>query len=127
MARNRQSAKKAGTAFETLIANALREALGDNTIQRAPRWGAADKGDLVNVKIDGHDLVIEAKDVARLDLPEWTRQAQTEQANAQALAGLVIHKRRGTTDPMEQWVSCTVKELVALLTKVPVQAQERDK
>ena len=119
MSRNRQSAKKAGTAFETLIANGLREALGDNTIQRAPNWGALDKGDIVNVKIDGLPIVIQTKDVARLSLPAWTSDAKVQAVRANALAGLVVHKRRGTTDPMRQWVTCTVAELVALLTREP--------
>ncbi|MDM2418375.1 Uncharacterised protein [Mycobacteroides abscessus subsp. massiliense] len=122
MSRNRKSAKAAGAAFETLIANGLREALGDPNIQRAPRWGAKDKGDIINVRIDGHDLVIQTKDVARLDLPGGTGDAKVQAVNANALAGLFIHKRKGTTDPMKQWVSCTVAELVALITKVAVHA-----
>jgi len=120
VARNRQSAKKAGTAFESLIAKGLREALGDNTIERAPRWGSVDKGDIINVTIDTHPIVIQAKDVARLALPSWTEQARVQAANARALVGLVVHKRVGTTDPMKQWVSCTVEDLVALITKTPV-------
>jgi hypothetical protein len=28
----------------------------------------------------------------------------------------VIHKRRGVSDPMRQWVSMTVVDLVAILT-----------
>ena len=120
MARNRQSAKKAGTAFESLIAKGLREALQDNTIERAPRWGSVDKGDIINVSIDGHPIVIQAKDVARQALPLWTEQARLQAANAQALVGLVVHKRVGTTNPMEQWVSCTLGDLVALITKKPI-------
>lgn len=116
MARNRRSAKQAGTAFENLIASGLRDALGDKTIQRAPRWGSCDKGDIVNLRFHGQDLVIQAKDVARLDLPAWTDAAKVQAVRASALAGLVVHKRRGTTDPMRQWVTCTVAELVALIT-----------
>lgn len=121
MARNRQSAKKAGTAFETLIATALRDALGDNTISRAPRWGAVDKGDIINVRLDNSPIVIQAKNVARLALPEWVSEAKVQAVNTPgALAGLVVHKRYGTQDPMKQWVTFTLEELVALLTKVPV-------
>lgn len=116
MTRNRQSAKKAGTAFENLIADCLRDRLRDSTIQRAPRWGAVDKGDIVNVRIGGRPIVIQTKDVARLDLPGWTTAAKVQAVRADALAGVVVHKRRGTTDPMQQWVSCTVAELVALIT-----------
>jgi hypothetical protein len=120
MPRNRQSAKKAGTAFETLIAKGLREALGDNAIERAPRWGSVDKGDIINVTIDGHPIVIQAKDVARLALPSWTEQARVQAANARAVCGVVVHKRVGTTDPMKQWVSCTLEDFVALISKTPV-------
>ncbi|WP_099021234.1 hypothetical protein [Mycolicibacterium palauense] len=120
MARKPKSARQAGSAFESLIAKGLREALGDPNIQRAPRWGAKDKGDIVNVRIDGHDLVIQTKDVARLDLPDGTGDAKKQAVNAGALAGIFIHKRKGTTDPMKQWVSMTVAELVALIKKVPV-------
>jgi hypothetical protein len=120
LSRNRKSAKKAGADFEGLIAKGLREALGDPNIQRAPRWGSKDKGDIVNVRIDNHDIVIQTKDVAKLDLPGGTGDAKVQALNAGALCGLFIHKRRGTTDPMRQWVSCTVAELVALITKVPV-------
>lgn len=116
MTRNRRSAKKAGTAFENLVVNGLREALRDNSIHRAPPWGSIDKGDVVNVRIGGKPIVIQAKDVARLDLPAWTDAAKVQAVNADALAGIVIHKRRGTTDPMRQWVTCTVAELVALIT-----------
>lgn len=117
MTRNRSSAKKAGTDFENLIADGLAEALGDRNIRRAPRWGSKDKGDIVNVRIDGHDLVIQTKCVARMALPSWVSQAKVQSVNADALCGIVIHKRYGTRNPMDQWVSCTVRELVALLTK----------
>lgn len=120
MSRTRASAKKAGADFEGLIAKGLRDALGDPNIQRAPRWGAVDKGDIVNVRIDGHDIVIQAKDLARLDLAGGTGAARVQAVNANALAGVFVHKRRGTTDPMRQWVTMTVAELVALITKVPV-------
>lgn len=117
MTRNRQSAKKAGTDFENLIADGLAEALGDRNIRRAPRWGSKDKGDIVNVRIDGHDLVIQTKCVARMSLPSAVAQAKVQAQNANALCGLVIHKRVGTRNPMDQWVSCTVGDLVALISK----------
>jgi hypothetical protein len=124
MPRNRRSAKKAGTDFENLVVNGLREALGDNNIQRAPRWGSKDKGDVVNLRVHGKDLVIEAKDVARLELPAWTNEAKLESANANAVAGIVIHKRRGTRNPLEQWVTMTLAELVALLTNCATSDKE---
>ncbi|ASR75925.1 holliday junction resolvase [Mycobacterium phage Aziz] len=123
MSRTRKSAKAAGSTFERQIADCLRDALCDPNIQRAPLWGAVDKGDIVNVRIDGHDLVIQTKNVTKLDLPKGVGDAKVQAVNAEALAGLFIHKRHGKGDPMDQWVSCTVAELVALITKVPVHAR----
>lgn len=120
MSRNRKSAKAAGARFNRLIVDGLRNALQDPNIQVAPSWGSLDKGDVVNFRIDGHDIVIETKDVTTLSLPEGVTEAKVEAKNAGALAGFFVHKRRGKSDPMDQWVSCTLAELVALATKVPV-------
>jgi hypothetical protein len=116
MTRSRASAKAAGSRFERLIADGLAEALDDDRIDRRVKHGSKDRGDVGGVRIHGQRLVIEAKDCARMDLPGWTREAEVERGNDDALAGVVIHKRRGTTDPMDQWVTCTVRELVALIT-----------
>jgi len=35
------------------------------------------------------------------------------------LVGLVIHKRRGRGDPLDQYVTTTLRDLVALLTREP--------
>lgn len=120
LSRNRSSAKAAGAKFNRLIVDGLREALQDPNIQVAPSWGSVDKGDVVNFRIGGQDIVIETKDVTTLSLPEGVGEAKVEAKNAGALAGFFVHKRKGTTDPMKQWVSCTLAELVALATKIPV-------
>ena len=49
-------------------------------------------------------------------LAEWVNEAQTEAGNDDALAGVVWHKRRGTTDPGDWYVTMTGADLVALLT-----------
>ena len=116
MTRNRKSARNAGTTFERLIANGLASALDDDRIDRRPKTGSKDRGDIGGVRIHAQRLVIECKDVATLALPQWTREAQLEAGNDGALAGVVISKRRGTRDPMEQWVHMTVADLVALIT-----------
>ena len=43
-------------------------------------------------------------------------EAHTEAGNDGALCGVVIAKRRGTTDPGAQYVLMTVNDLIALLT-----------
>ena len=115
MTRNRASAKAAGSRFERQIADAL-AAHVDKRIDRAPRRGARDQGDVGNVyDTRGHAYVLECKNVLRLDLPAWTREAYAEGVNAGALVGVVVHKRHGVSDPMAQWVSMTVADLVAIL------------
>lgn len=115
MTRNRRSAKAAGTRFERLVADYLAEELDDDRIDRAPKAGAKDKGDIANVRMGSHKVVIECKDVARMDLPKWTREAQVEAENAEALTGIVVHKRRGVTNPAQQWATMTLGALARLL------------
>lgn len=117
MARNRNSAKQAGARFERSIADYLRDNL-DDRIDRKVRTGARDTGDIANVR-DSHNrrIVIETKDYGgKLNLPQWTKEAHTEADNDDAHVGLVIAKRRGTTNPADQWVAMTVNDLIQLLT-----------
>lgn len=117
MARNRNSAKQAGARFERIIADFLRDNLDDH-IDRRIKTGAKDCGDIANVR-DSHNrrIVIEAKDYGgKLNLPQWTKEAHQEAENDGAHVGLVIAKRRGTTDPADQWVAMTVNDLIQLLT-----------
>ncbi|AGZ51096.1 hypothetical protein PJK45_17890 [Mycobacterium kansasii] len=116
MSRTRRSARAAGTRFESAIAAALSEALADDRVERRARNGSRDRGDISGVRLHGQRVVLEVKDCARLDLPGWIREAQFEAGNDDALVGLVVHKRRGVSDPMAQWVTCTVADLVAILT-----------
>ena len=118
--RNRQSAKSAGSRFERSIADALAAALDDDRIERRAKTGARDRGDIAGVRLHGQRVVIECKDTSTLRLPEWTAEARVEAGNDDALVGLVVHKRRGTADPMRQWVTCTVSDLVAVLTGTAV-------
>ena len=116
MTRSRRSAKQAGTRFETCVAAALAAALDDDRIERRSHNGAKDRGDISGIRLHGQRVVIECKDTATLRLPEWTAEAQLEAGNDDALVGLVVHKRRGVSDPARQWVTCTVADLVAILT-----------
>lgn len=115
MTRNRKSAKAAGARFERQIADYLRDALDAPHIDRQVKVGRRDLGDIRGVQINGKPLAIECKDVATLALPQWTREAQQEALNLGAVAGLVIAKRRGTTDPGQQWVACTLDDLIRII------------
>lgn len=116
MTRNRASAKAAGTRTERAVADYLAQQLQDDRIDRMPRHGGRDRGDIAGLRHHGQRLVIEVKDCAKQTLPEWVRQAHIEAGNDDALTGLVIAKRRGTTNPGQWWVHCTVDDLLALLT-----------
>lgn len=116
MARNRASAKAAGAKFERMIADGLAVALQDTRIDRKVKTGTKDKGDIANVRHGEHKLVIECKDRGgQFFAAEWVGEAEAERINDDALAGIVIAKRKGVTDPMRQWCLMEVSELVALI------------
>lgn len=117
MPRNRASAKAAGAKFERQMADGLSVAMEDTRIDRKVKTGAKDKGDIANLRhSNGDRIVVECKDYGgQLILAQWIGEAEVERINDEALAGIVIAKRRGVTDPMQQYVVCTVSEFVALL------------
>ena len=120
MTRNRQSAKKAGSSFERLVADYLRAQLDDDRIDRRVKHGANDRGDIGGVRtIRGGRVVIEAKNVSRDNLPLWIRQAEVERGNDDAAIGVVVHKRHGSAKPADQYVSMTLEMFARLLEGGP--------
>lgn len=117
MPRNRASAKKAGTAFETSIATYLAEELDSDYIERRRLSGVNDRGDITGVRdARGQRLVLELKDYGgRITPGPWVEEAHIEMGNDSAVAGVVVAKRRGTTNPGAQYVLMTVNDLVALI------------
>lgn len=116
MARNRTSAKKAGSRCERAVADYLAAALDDDRIDKRVKCGAKDRGDIGGLRVHGQRLVIECKDCAKTELPAWVAEAHTEAGHDDALVGVVVAKRRGTTDPGRWWVHMTLDDLLALLT-----------
>jgi hypothetical protein len=112
--RTRGSAKAAGTRAETAVARYLAEHV-DDRIERRTKTGAKDRGDISGLRVRSQRVVVEVKDVTRLALAEWVNEAQTEAGNDDAMVGLVIHKRRGTTNVGEWYVTTTVADLVRLI------------
>lgn len=115
MGRNLRSAKAAGARFERLIADYLDDRLYGLSIDRQVRTGVRDSGDIAGVHLGGRRIAIECKNVTRMDLPKWTREAHTEAGNIGAAAGLVVHKRHGNGKPEDQWVTMTVTDLVTII------------
>jgi hypothetical protein len=114
--RSRASAKKAGTAFETLVADYL-AATVDDRVERRTKNGSKDRGDISGLRHMGERVVIEAKDYGgRLEVGPWLAEAEIERLNDDAIARLVVAKRRGKAQPGDQVVLLTLRDLVALLT-----------
>lgn len=115
MARNRASAKAAGTRMETLVATYLRDRLNNDAIDRQTKTGAKDLGDIRGVKLGPHKVAVEVKDVTKQALPQWLREAEVERQNLGALIGVVVSKRHGTTNPGSQYVHMTLETFATIL------------
>ena len=118
MTRSRSSARAAGSKAEKDVADYLAAALDDDRIERRVRNGAKDRGDIGGVRVRGRRLVVEVKNCARTDLAGWIAEAEVEAGNDDAVAGIVVAKRKGTTDVGRWYVHMTVKDLLSLLWDV---------
>jgi hypothetical protein len=92
----------------------------DDRIDRRPKMGSKDRGDIGGVRLSpalrGGKVVIECKSTISVSLGTWAGEAETERGNDDAIAGLIAHKRHGKSAGLDQWVTMTVRDLVALLT-----------
>lgn len=115
--RTRSSAKKAGSSFERLVADFLRETLSDDRIDRRVKRGSDDRGDIHGVRTTGGGrVVVECKDYGgRLLAGPWLSEAEVERGNDDAVTSAVVAKRRGTRAPGEQIVLMTLTDFVLLL------------
>lgn len=104
--------KAKGTAAETSIVNYLKENTFTSATRNPPQ-GSNDKGDINIPTTPG--LVIEVKNCVRLELSEWIKEAKKEKENANALVGVVWHKRKGTTNPGEFYVTMSGEDFLQLL------------
>ena len=116
MSRSRKSAKAAGSRFERVVADYLAEHV-DDRIDRRPQYGAKDRGDVGGVRHMGGRVVVECKEYGgRLLAGPWVDEAEIERGNDDAGSAFVVAKRRGTTNPGDQFVLMTLRDLVSLLT-----------
>lgn len=109
--------KSKGTKFEREIADYFEGNWTDRAefIDRRVLSGGKDKGDLANVRLGEHRLVVECKNVARTDLAGWVTEAQVEAGNDSALAGVVVHKRRGKGEARDQYVTLTLHDFILIV------------
>lgn len=124
--RNRNSAKRAGAAFEINQAEYLRRALENPYISRQDKNGDKDLGDIAYVGyqtmgVNGVPITMELKNTASVNLTSATREAATEASNYRIKHGgphpiaVVMHKRHGVAAPEKQWVTMTAEEFTRLL------------
>lgn len=105
--------KDKGDAFERSIVQYLRERGFDADRTRAG-W-ADDRGDIHGISRNGIPFTIECKNHSRDNLPGWVTELHAEIANNRGFLGAVIHKRRGTTIPPDQYATLPLGMLVQLL------------
>jgi hypothetical protein len=117
VSRSRKTAKQAGTAMETMVVRYLAERLNDDRIERRRQSGAKDRGDVTGVRTPlGERVVIEIKDYGgQLKPGPWLNEVAVEAGNDDAPVGVVVAKRRGTTDPAAQFVLMDLGTLAVLL------------
>lgn len=114
--RSRTSAKSAGAKFERILADYLAKHI-DDRIDRRVKTGAKDRGDIGGLRTHhGARVVIEAKNTRAVSLGQHHNEAETERGNDDALVALLAHKRHGVGAIGKQWITCTVDDLIALIT-----------
>ena len=100
--------KRKGSAFERLIADYLAERL---PCERIPAGATLDRGDLWTSA-----AAIQCKNHRALSLGVWLRDAVQLQANAGKRLHALVVKRKGTTDPAEQFVVMTLEQFRDLIS-----------
>ncbi len=102
--------KRKGSAWELAIAKYL-AAEGWKHAERRIAGSTIDKGDIYGII----GCVIEAKNEKRIDLAGYLKELEVEMRNAKADTGVVMIKKRGTTDVGEAYAVLPIKEWVKLM------------
>jgi hypothetical protein len=103
---NPQKAK--GTAFERLIADYLAQAI---PCERIPPGATIDRGDLWTPT-----AAIQCKNHRTLSLGAWLAATAQQQQNAAKALHFLVVKRKGSTDPAQQFAICTVEQMRSILS-----------
>ena len=102
--------------MERIVAEFLAFRLADDRVERRTKNGSKDRGDITGVKtIRGGRVVIECKNVMQMALPQWIREAEIERGNDDAAIGVVAHKKHGSGNPADQYVTMTLETFAILL------------
>ena len=85
--------KQKGTSAETAVVNWI-TSKGRKHVERRALNGNDDRGDIAGIPA----VVIEVKNCVRMELSAWLKELEVEMHNDKADTGVVIHKKKGTTD-----------------------------
>lgn len=110
--------RQRGTSFESMVVDWLNERMGTDEFHRLGMGGTHDEGDVWGLFSHGKRVVCECKNHRAMALSEWLDEAEAERGNADALASVVVHKRkgRGAKSFGETYVTMTLEDLAAILT-----------
>jgi len=85
--------KQKGTSAETAVVNWL-VSKGRKHVERRTLNGSNDRGDIAGIPL----VVLEVKNCVKMELSAWLKELDVEMHNDKADTGVVIHKKKGTTD-----------------------------
>lgn len=110
--------RKKGTAFESMVVDYLNARFETDEFHRLGMQGANDEGDVWGLTSHGRRVVLECKNVSTMALWKWVQEAEREAGNADAVCGLVVHKRKGAGVKSfgSTYVTTTLEGLAALIT-----------
>lgn len=97
-----------GAYFERSVVDYLRSVGYPAALRTRTPGQAADRGDIA-----GLPLTLELKNQKILCLPAWWTQV-CKAAEKTKLPPVLIHKRKGVTDPAKQWVTMDVQTFLKL-------------
>ena len=98
-----------GSNFERLIVDYLRE--HGFRVDRTRAGWSDDRGDIHGVE----GFTWECKNQKSIDLSGWVKELIVECGNAGTELGAVVHKKRGVTEPGQQYATMPLHMLVQLL------------
>lgn len=106
-------AKAKGSQAERDVVDWLK-ANGFNYADRRLAGATLDKGDISGIP----GVTIEIKNHATMKLSQWLKELAIEMGNDKAWTGVVLHKRKGKSNPSDWYASMPGQVWINLLKKV---------
>lgn len=106
--------KAKGSAFERVIVDAF-NAAGYEAERTRAGW-EDDRGDVHGIAHPyAGNFTVECKNQKTMKLAEWLGELEREMVANKSRYGAVVHKRKGVTDPDEQYATMKLSTLINLL------------